>query len=48
MTLELKNEMFWTTKSRTEKEFYDYEFDSKAGGKEMTWKGLYKQLVGVL
>ena len=48
MTLELKNEMFRTTKSRTEKEFYDYEFDSKAGGKEMTWKGLYKQLETLL
>ena len=48
MTLGMRMKVFWMKKSLTEREFYANEFDTGAGGKETTWKNLYRQLESLL
>ena len=47
MTPDFDKEVCSRTKSLTKK-FFNYEFDLLAGGKEMTWTGLYKHLESLL
>ena len=41
-------EAFWCSKSRVEWDFYSHEFDTRVGGTEEMWKGLFRRLNNML